>query len=85
MKGNGLVTLAVQRAEFAKAKANLQQAAKVDLGSRTGLCGQYGQPTLYAPLSHGRLLTVAAPCASPSGSPPARCARSTAERGRSTS
>jgi hypothetical protein len=62
VKGRGLVTLAVQRAEFAKAKANLQQAAKVDLGSRTGLCGQYGQPTLYAPLSHGRMLTVAAPC-----------------------
>ena len=62
VKGHGLVTLAVQKAEFAKAKANLQQAAKVDLGSRTGLCGQYGQPTLYAPLSHGRMLTVAAPC-----------------------
>lgn len=62
VKGHGLVTLAVQQAEFAKAKANLQQAAKVDLGNRTGLCGQYGQPTLYAPLSHGRMLTVAAPC-----------------------
>jgi Protein of unknown function (DUF3558) len=61
-KGKGLVTLAVQRAEFAKAKNNLQQAAKVDLGSRSGFCGQYGQPTLYAPLSHGRMLTVAAPC-----------------------
>jgi len=62
VNGKGLVTLAVQRAEFAKAKANLQQAAKVDLGSRTAVCGQYGQPTLYAPLSHGRMLTVAAPC-----------------------
>jgi hypothetical protein len=62
VKGHGLVTLAVQSADFAKAKSNLQQAAKVDLGSRTGLCGQYGQPTLYAPLSHGRMLTVAAPC-----------------------
>jgi hypothetical protein len=62
VKGKGLVTLAVQKAEFAKAKTNLQQAAKVDLGNRTGVCGQYGQPTLYAPLSHGRMLTVAAPC-----------------------
>jgi len=62
VKGHGLVTLAVQRAEFAKAKAHLQQPAKVDLGTRTGLCGQYGQPTLYAPLSHGRVLTVAAEC-----------------------
>jgi hypothetical protein len=62
VKGHGLVTLAVQKVEFAKAKANLQQAAKVDLGSRSGVCGQYGQPTLYAPLSHGRVLTVAAPC-----------------------
>jgi len=63
VKGHGLVTLAVQSADFTKAKRNLQQAAKVDLGARTGLCGQYGQPTLYAPLSHGRMLTVAAaPC-----------------------
>src|SRR4051812_11873883 len=61
-KGHGLVTLAIQKAQFAKAKANLQQPAKVDLGNRTGFCGQYGQPTLYAPLSHGRMLTVAAPC-----------------------
>jgi hypothetical protein len=62
VKGHGLVTLAVQKAELAKAKTNLQQAAKVDLGSSTAVCGQYGQPTLYAPLSHGRVLTVAAPC-----------------------
>lgn len=61
-KGNGFVTLAVQSTDFAKAKSKLRKATKVDLGSRTGLCGKYGQPTLYAPLSQGRVLTVAAQC-----------------------
>jgi hypothetical protein len=61
-KGNGFVTLAVQSADFAKAKRRLRKATKVDLGSRTGLCGTYGRPTLYAPLSQGRVLAVAAQC-----------------------
>jgi Protein of unknown function (DUF3558) len=61
-KRKGFVTLGVQQADFAKAKRNLRHATKVDLGSRTGMCGQYGRPTLYAPLSQGRMLTVAAQC-----------------------
>jgi hypothetical protein len=61
-KGKGFVSLAVQPASFAKAKRNLQKATKVDLGTRTGVCGKYGQTMLYAPLPQGRMLTVAAEC-----------------------
>jgi hypothetical protein len=61
-KGDGFVTLAVQPVSFAKAKRNLDKPTKVDLGSRTGVCGKYGQTMLYAPLSQGRMLTVAAEC-----------------------
>jgi hypothetical protein len=61
-KGKGFVTLAVQPANFAKAKRSLRKATKVDLGSRTGVCGNYGQSMLYAPLSRGRVLSVAAEC-----------------------
>lgn len=61
-KGKGFVSLAVQPASFAKAKRNLHKATKVDLGTRTGVCGKYGQSMLYAPLPRGRMLTVAAEC-----------------------
>ena len=61
-KGKGFVTLAVQPVSFAKAKRNLEKPTKVDLGSRTGVCGKYGQTMLYAPLPQGRMLTVAAEC-----------------------
>jgi hypothetical protein len=61
-KGNGMVTVAVQNVEFRKLAKQVQQPTKVTLGGRTGTCGQYGQPTLYLPLSGGRVLTVAAPC-----------------------
>ena len=61
-KGKGFVTLAVQPVSFAKAKRNLDKPTKVDLGSRTGVCGKYGQSMLYAPLPRGRMLTVAAEC-----------------------
>ena len=61
-KGKGFVTLAVQPVSFAKAKRNLDKPTKVDLGTRTGVCGKYGQTMLYAPLPQGRMLTVAAEC-----------------------
>ncbi len=61
-KGKGFVTLAVQPVSFAKAKRNLEKPTKVDLGSRTGVCGKYGQTMLYAPLPQGRMLSVAAEC-----------------------
>jgi hypothetical protein len=61
-KGNGFVTVAVQNTEFAKAKRMLRAATKVDLGRQSGVCGKLGEPTLYAPLSQGRVLTVAAQC-----------------------
>lgn len=61
-KGSGLVTVAVQQAEFKQVVRRLQQPTKVKVASRTGVCGQYGQPTLYVPVSNGRVLTIAAPC-----------------------
>lgn len=62
-KGKGLVTVAVQDVEFRKLAGRVQQATKVKLAGRTGTCGQSGQPTLYLPLSGGRVLTVgSAPC-----------------------
>lgn len=63
-KGTDLVTLAVQeKMDFIKLKGRLRQPTRVKISSRTGICGQYGQPMLYVQLSRERVLTVAAPCA----------------------
>ena len=61
-KGKGLVTVAVQDVEFRKLAGRVQQATKVKLAGRTGTCGHYGQPTLYLPLSRGRVPSITAPC-----------------------
>jgi len=62
-KGSEMITLAVQAADFKRAKGQLQQATRVGIRRLTGVCGQYGQPMLYVPVSQRRMLTVAAPCA----------------------
>ena len=61
-KGEGMVTVAVQTVDFDRLAKQLQQPTKITLDGRKGTCGQYGQPTLYVQLSHGRVLTIAAPC-----------------------
>ena len=61
-KGEGLVTVAVQDGDFRKLERQVQQATEVKLGGRVGTCGQYGQPTLFLPVSDGRVLAIAARC-----------------------
>lgn len=62
-KGKGLITIAVQNLDFGKLTRQLAQPTRVDVSSRTGFCGQYGQPVLHVRLSRERVLTVAGPCA----------------------
>ena len=57
------VTVAVQTLDFAKLKPRLGRPQRVNVSSRTGYCGNYGQQMLYVPLHGGSVLTVAAPCA----------------------
>ena len=62
-KGKHLVTLAVQTIEFRRVKGQLRQPTRFNVASRTGICGQFGQPVLYVRLARARTLTVAGPCA----------------------
>jgi hypothetical protein len=59
----GLVALAVQVQPVAPLKHAMRRARAIDLNGTKGYCGVSGQPMLYAKLSQGRVLTVAAPCA----------------------
>jgi hypothetical protein len=61
--GKSFVTLAVQTLEFSKLKRQIRKPHTVDVSNRTAYCGTYGQPMLYVPISSGRVLSVAAPCA----------------------
>jgi hypothetical protein len=61
--GERFVTVAVQSSRFGQLKRQLSDRRSVDVSGRTGYCGRYGQPLLYVPVSAGRVLTVAARCA----------------------
>jgi hypothetical protein len=59
----GYITLAVQSTPFSAIKRQIRKAHTVDVSNRTAYCGSYGQPMLYVPISSGRVLSIAAPCA----------------------
>jgi hypothetical protein len=62
VKGERVITLAVQSLELSQITPQLRSSRAVDASGRTGYCGVYGQPMLYVPLSRARVLTVAGPC-----------------------
>jgi hypothetical protein len=61
--GDGFFTLAVQSVKFEQLKRRIRGPQQVSVSSRTAYCGKLGQPMLYVPLSRGRVLSIAAPCA----------------------
>jgi Protein of unknown function (DUF3558) len=61
--GKSFVTVAVQVLDFDKLRPRLRLRHRVEVSSRTAYCATNGQPMLYVPLSHGRVLSVAAHCA----------------------
>jgi len=61
-KGKDLVTVAVQQIDLKQVKGRLRQPTRLKIAKRTAICGQYGQPMLYARLASGRVLAVAASC-----------------------
>lgn len=61
--GKSLITVAVQSLKISKLKRQIRNPHAVDVSNRTSYCGTYGQPMLYVPISSGRVLSIAAPCA----------------------
>jgi hypothetical protein len=61
--GKSFVTLAVQTVPFSRLKRQIHKPQPVDVSNRTAYCGKLGQPMLYVPISGGRVLSIAAPCA----------------------
>jgi hypothetical protein len=57
------ITVAVQSLAISKLKRQIRQPRTVDVSNRKAYCGTYGQPMLYVPISSGRVLSIAAPCA----------------------
>jgi hypothetical protein len=62
-RGTPYVTLVVQTVNFAKLRRQIRNARTVTVGGRKATCGTYGRPMLFLPLSGGRVLSIAAPCA----------------------
>jgi hypothetical protein len=59
----GFVTVAVQHRDLGAARKQLSRARRVDIGGRTGFCGEAGQPTLYVAVSDDRVLEIVGSCA----------------------
>jgi len=62
IRAKRVITLSVQSLEFARLKAQIHDLRPVTVHGRTGYCGSYGQPTVFVPLSSGRVLDVTASC-----------------------
>jgi hypothetical protein len=58
--GQDYVTVAVQQTDFAKLKPLVRQRKRFTVADHAGICGSNGQPTLYVPLTGGRVLSIAA-------------------------
>jgi hypothetical protein len=57
-------TLTVESIDFAKLRGEIRNLKRVGLGGRAAAyCGDFGEPTTFVPLAHGRVLNVTAPCA----------------------
>lgn len=56
------VTLSLQRVNFAQLKAHIRHLTKLEIDGRTGYCGLYGQLAVFVPITHERVLTIAASC-----------------------
>jgi hypothetical protein len=60
--GHGYVTLAVQPLELSSLARRMQKPKRFAVAHRTAYCGVYGQPMLYAAVTRGVVLSIAAPC-----------------------
>jgi hypothetical protein len=57
------VTVAVPSLKFSDVKRQIvHKREPVKIGHRTAYCASVGRPTLYVPLSRGRVLSVVGPC-----------------------
>jgi hypothetical protein len=56
------VTLAVTPLIFKTSTARLKNAVAFKVGGHTADCGVVGHPVAYVSLSHGRVMTITAPC-----------------------
>jgi hypothetical protein len=56
------VTLAVTPLIFKSSAARLKNAVAFKVGGHTADCGVVGHPVAYVSLSHGRVMTITAPC-----------------------
>ena len=57
------VTVAVPSVKFSDVKRQIRHRREpVKIGRRTAYCASIGRPTLYVPLSRGRVLSVVGPC-----------------------
>jgi hypothetical protein len=61
-RGRQFVTVAVQYVSIPSVARHVANRKRIRVTHRAGICGANGQPTLYMPLTGGRVLTIGAQC-----------------------
>jgi hypothetical protein len=60
--GKGFVTLAVQPLRYDALLRSVKHPARTSIARHAAFCGTYGQSMLYAQITRGWVLSIAAPC-----------------------
>jgi hypothetical protein len=60
--GKPYVTLTVQTTSYERLQEQVRRSRSVGVAKRRGVCGSYGRPVLYLPISGGRVLSIGAAC-----------------------
>ncbi len=60
---SSFITVSIQPRSFATISRSIRNRKQYSVAGHTVYCGDYGQPTVFVPLSDGRVLNVTGPCA----------------------
>jgi hypothetical protein len=60
--GKPYVTLTVEKTSYSRLHEQTTRRRSIAVAHLRGVCGTFGRPMLYVPLSNGRVLSVAGPC-----------------------
>jgi hypothetical protein len=60
--GKPYVTVTVQTVNFVKLRKQIRNLRSIAVADRTAVCGTYGKPMLFLPVTGGRVLSISAPC-----------------------
>jgi hypothetical protein len=63
VSAKSFVTMTVEAIDLSKIAPQIKHRKQLIVAGHTAYCGDYGQPTTFVAVGHGRVLSITAPCA----------------------